>query len=264
MFSFQQKIKMIKIDDIFPNPYQIRRNFEMKGLLSLSESIKEHGVLSPVLLRPSQNGYEIICGQRRVRAVAIAGMSEIPAIIINVKDSKCAEISMAENIHRKQLSYIEEGEGYFNLMSYHRIRKEALKKGLSVDFSRINEKIRLLRLDEDIRYKIEEKALPESFAKELLKIHDKERQLELIEKADIDNLTYREFCKIAKKEAKKIAEEHKLYEINKKSLDINILSNTIEETIKLLKDNDPSVKCARTENEEYVEYTIKLVKKPVF
>ena len=165
-----QKIKRIKINDILPNPYQIRRNFDAMRLSELAESIKENGVLSPVLVRGCIEGYELICGQRRVRAARMAGLDEVPAIVVRAGDAQCAELSMTENIQRQDLSSIEEAEGFFNLMAYHRVKKEKLQKDLSVDFQRINEKIRLLSLSERVRYKIEENKSKSYFFKKVNKI----------------------------------------------------------------------------------------------
>ncbi len=257
MFSSSQKIRMVKIEEILPNPYQIRRNFEINSLLALADSIKEHGMLSPVILRTTQNGYEIICGQRRVRAAMIAGLSEVPSIIMNVKEYKCAELSMVENIHRKPLTYIEEGEGYFNLISYHRMRKEKLKQELSVDSLRINEKMRILRLDDDVRFKLEEKEIPHKIALELLKLHDKEKQLQIIDKIEVEELLYKEISAITQKEGRKKAR----CDAGKKSFDVSIVLNTVENTIDILKESLEDIKTSKTEDRDFVEYNIKIPKR---
>ena len=94
MFSTAQKIKMIKTQDISPNPYQARRNFDKDALLNLSLSIKENGMLSPLIVRGFFGGYELICGQRRLRAAIMAGFKEVPAIIIKAKDVQCASLTL--------------------------------------------------------------------------------------------------------------------------------------------------------------------------
>ena len=113
--KLSQKIRHIKIGDILPNPYQIRRNFDAASLSELADSIKQNGVLSPIIVRGGVKGYELICGQRRLRAARMAGLAEIPAIIVKAGDAQCAELSMTENLQRQNLSHIEEAEGFFNL-----------------------------------------------------------------------------------------------------------------------------------------------------
>ncbi len=260
MLSQPQKIKMIKVDSILPNPYQIRRNFEQTELLELAESIKEVGIIMPVLLRSNDYGYEIVCGQRRVRAAVLAGLSEVPAIIVRAKDCQCAELSMVENIHRKNLGYIEEGEGYYNLISYHRIKKDKLKKRLSVQPVRINEKIRLLRLSELVRYKLEEAGLGERCAASLLKLHDESKQLEIIEKAVKEELSDKDIDNLANKELKKMLKTERKSGKKKLSFDANIFANTIDKTIDLLKNGGANLSHSRADDEKFIEYHIKIAK----
>ena len=260
MFSQSQKIKMVKTDCILPNPYQVRRKFEQTELLELAESIKEVGIIVPVLLRSNSYGYEIICGQRRVRAAVLAGLSEVPALIVKAKDCECAELSMIENIHRKNLGYIEEGEGYYNLMSYHKIKKDKLKKHLSIQASRISEKTRLLRLSELVRYKLEEANFGEKSAVSLLRLHDESKQLEIIEKAAKEDLSDREVDGLTCKELKKMLRSDRKTGEKKQSLDTNIFINTIDETIEMLKNGGANLSYSKKDDENFVEYSVKIAK----
>lgn len=260
-----QKIKFIKIKDIFPNPYQIRRSFERNSLFELAESIKINGILSPVILRGSINGYEIICGQRRIRAAEIAGLSEVPAIIVRAGDAECAELSIVENIQRENLSFTEEAEGYFNLMSYHRVKKDKLQRVLSVKSERINEKVQLLNLSEKVRYKIEENNIPEKYARELLKIHDEEKQLDIIENIINDELTYSKLCDRIKKELLVMIKNEPLKESAQKSLlafksRLSLYKNTLNKTVEILKSNGAKVKMEEKECDKYSEFVFKIYK----
>ncbi len=260
-----QKIKFVKIKDMFPNPYQIRRSFERKALFELAESIKINGILSPVILRGSINGYEIICGQRRVRAASIAGLSEVPAIIVRAGDAECAELSMTENIQRENLSFVEEAEGYYNLMSYHRVKKEKLQRVLSVKNERINEKIQLLNLSEAVRYKIENNNIPEKYARELLKVHDEEKQLDIIESIIIDELTYTKLCERVKKELTAMVKNEPLKETTQKNLlnfkaRLPVYKNTLNKTVDILKNSGAKVKMEEKECEKYSEFVLKIYK----
>ena len=152
-----QRIRMIKIEDLKPNPYQIRRNFNAKSLRELALSIKKVGVLSPIIARATFQGYEIICGERRVRAAQLSGLKTVPAILVRAGDKQCALLSMTENLQREELTAFETGEGYFNLISYHKVKKDALSDELSLEKSEIAKKMRLLSIPENLRYIIEEK-----------------------------------------------------------------------------------------------------------
>lgn len=260
-----QKIKFVKIKDIFPNPYQIRRCFERKSLFELAESIKNNGMLSPVILRGSINGYELICGQRRVRAASIAGLAEVPAIVIKAKDAECAELSMTENIQRENLNFVEEAEGYYNLMSYHRIKKDKLQKALSVKSEKINEKIQLLNLSESVRYKIEENNIPEKYARELLKVHDEEKQLDIIECIVEEDLTYSKLCEKIKCELTGMIKNEQNKEERRKN-NVNyevrypIYKNTLNKTMDILKSGGAKVQMEEKECEKYSEFVFRIYK----
>lgn len=265
MFSTAQKIKMIKTQDISPNPYQARRNFDKDALLNLSLSIKENGMLSPLIVRGFFGGYELICGQRRLRAAIMAGFKEVPAIIIKAKDAQCASLTLIENLQRENLSLSEEADGYYNLMAYHRIKKDRLLKNLSLDSIKVNEKVRLLSLSEKVRYKIEEKGFPEKFAKELLKLHDEEKQLEIIEKAEKEDLSFTDFSKIIKEELRSMSEKKKEKQKPFKHQNIEekmpVYINTVKKTVELLRKSGAKVELLQNESEEISEFIVKIRKK---
>ena len=262
---FSQKIKFVKIKDIFPNPYQIRRSFDRIALFELAESIKINGVLSPVILRGSISGYEVICGQRRIRAATIAGLAEVPAIIVRAGDAECAELSMVENLQRENFSVLEEAEGYFNLMSYHRVKKEKLQKVLSVKGERINEKVQLLNLGETIRYKIEKNNIPEKYARELLKVHDEEKQLDIVEEIIQDELTYSKLCSKIKGELNAMIKNEPLKEKSQKNIAgfkarLSVYKNTLNKTVEILKKSGATVRMEEKENDRYSEFVFKIYK----
>ncbi|MBR1969424.1 MAG: ParB/RepB/Spo0J family partition protein [Clostridia bacterium] len=262
---FSQKIKFVKIKDIYPNPYQIRRSFERKALFELAESIKINGVLSPVILRGSITGYEIICGQRRIRAASIAGLTEVPAIIVRVGDAECAELSMIENIQRENLSIVEEAEGYYNLMAYHRIKKDKLQRNLSVSNERINEKIQLLNLSEAVRYKIEENDISEKYARELLKVHDEKKQLDIIDEIVNAELTYSKLCTKVKNEIAAMIKNEPLKESLQKNIvsfreRLSVYKNTLDKTVEILKKSGAKVKMEEKECDKYSEFVFKIYK----
>ena len=265
MIRTPQKIKMIKIKEISPNPYQIRRNFNSEAIRQLADSIKEVGMISPVILRVISEGYELICGQRRIRAAALLGMETVPAVIIRGGDRQCALLSMIENLQRENISLFEEAEGYYNLMSYHRVKKEDMVKELSLESGRINDKMRLLSLSAPIRYKIEENKIPEKAARELLRLHDEEKQAEIIEKVMKEELNLNDISSEVKNILQEmILKESKAKRGRKKNFNMPLCINTVKKTAELLKKSGAKVETEQTETENYVEFNIKIHKKQVF
>lgn len=265
MIRTTQKIKMIKTAEISPNPYQARRSFDRKKLEELSLSIKENGMLTPVIVRGTFSGFEIICGQRRLRAAIMAGIKEIPAIIIKAGDAQCAQLTLIENLQRENLSFYEEAEGLYNLMAYHQMKREKLLSILSLDWTRVNDRVRLLGLSEKVRYKIEEKGYSEKFAKELLKLRDEEKQLELIERTKKDDWSFTSFSKAIKEEIKEMAQkriwESKSFKEKSTAEKMPVYINTVKKTIELLKRNGAKVELSQQENVDYSEFSVKIYKK---
>lgn len=261
MIRSPQKIKMIKLDEISPNPYQVRRNFSAKSLQLLASSIKEVGILSPVIVRTSINGYELICGQRRIRAAIIAGLSEVPAVIVRAGDRQCAQLSMIENLQRDNISVFEEAEGYYNLMSYHRVKKDELIKNLSLESGRINEKVRLLSLGASVRYKIEENNVSEAVSRELLKLHNEEKQNEILEKAVKEELNKTEVSLLVKQALREMTQKKNEEKRGRKNfLNMPLCINTVKKTVDLLKKSGANVEMNQKENENFVEFTLKINK----
>ena len=206
MIKSGQKIKMINIKDILPNPYQLRRNFNQKELLFLCRSIKNSGMISPVVLRPSLNGYEIICGQRRIIAARMANMESVPAIIIRANDSKCAVMSIEENLCRANLTKYEEAEGFFNLLSYHNIKKDKIINGFFENGVQLARKLQLLRFSEKERYKIEEYKINEDMLSDILKLHDEENRLKVIETIKEQELNQKETAELVRQIQRELSE----------------------------------------------------------
>lgn len=262
MIKTALKIKLLKTGDIIPNPYQIRRVFEQKELENLAESIKEVGMLSPVIVRRTDTGYELICGQRRHRAALLAQIEEIPAIIIRAGDVQCAEISMIENIHRKNIGIFEEAEGFYNLMMYHKIKMDKLAKDLSVDSLLITEKVKLMRINNETKTKIEASGIDERCIKQILRIHNDIERIILINKIINEKLS---FCDIENYVNKYLKERvSALPEKSSKKRLVKdkaaLYENTVRKTVELLKKYGAKVEFSQNNEEEYVEYRIKTLK----
>ena len=136
----ENSILQIPVEDIIPNRFQPRLNFDDQGLQELSKSIKEHGIIQPLVVRKNGEKYEIIAGERRYRAAMMAGLLQVPAILSNINDQASAEIALTENVQRRELTCIEEAKSYQNILDSHTedINQLANKMGVSVIQFKIN------------------------------------------------------------------------------------------------------------------------------
>ena len=183
MKNIQTEIKYIPIKSIKPNPYQPRKDFNRRALEELSQSIKTYGLIQPISVRKLCNeSYELIAGERRLRASEIAELDEIPAIIVDYKDKDSAMVALIENLQRENLSYIEEAEGYYNLINDHGFTQQELAEKLGKSQSTIANKLRILKLPEDVKKTLVENQLSERHARALLKLPDDELKRKALEK----------------------------------------------------------------------------------
>jgi ParB family chromosome partitioning protein len=177
----QREIARIPIDQVRPNPYQPRRVFSEEALLELSQSIRQYGLLQPVSVRKSgPEGYELIAGERRLRACRMAGMAEIDAIVFSAYEQDSAVIAMMENLQRENLHYMEEAEGYQNLIRDHGLSQEELARRLGKNQSTIANKMRILRLPAQVKGALVKHCLTERHARALLRLHDEEMQVKIV------------------------------------------------------------------------------------
>ncbi|WBW49974.1 ParB/RepB/Spo0J family partition protein [Peptoniphilus equinus] len=167
----------VAIADIVPNPSQARKHFDDKALRELSESIKEHGIISPLILRSEGDGYEIIAGERRFRAAQMAGLTHVPALIKDLTEEEADKISLIENIQRVDLNPVEEAMGYKSVMAAYSLTQEELAKALGKSRQYIGNTVRLLKLPEEILDYLQEGRLSVSHGKLLLGIKDAKKQL---------------------------------------------------------------------------------------
>jgi ParB family chromosome partitioning protein len=186
-----EEIIEINVDELRPNPYQPRKHFDETSLNELANSIKEHGIFQPIIVKKSIKGYEIIAGERRWRASKIAGLKTIPAIIRNLTDSQMMEIALLENLQRENLNAIEEAEAYKMMIERLSITQEEVAKKVGKSRSHITNMIGLLVLPKEIRKMIIENKLTMGHARVLSKLEDKTNILELANKVIDENLTVR-------------------------------------------------------------------------
>jgi ParB family chromosome partitioning protein len=190
---------MVRISDVEPNADQPRKNFDPAELEALSESITTYGMIQPITVRSVEGGmYQIVTGERRWRAARMAGLSEIPVIVIVADDKKAAEMALVENIQRSDLNPIEEALGFSALIEEYGLTQEETAKRIGKSRSAITNSLRLLNLPEAVRKMVEEDELSTGHAKVLLGLNNPERMEELANQIIIRDLSVRETEKIVK------------------------------------------------------------------
>ncbi len=236
-----KEVQSISIEDIIPNRFQPRLAFGERELNELSASIKQHGIISPLLLRKIGNKFEIIAGERRYKAATMAGLNNVPAIILETDDNTSAEIAIIENIQRKDLTAIEEAQSYKKLLDKGNTQ-EMIAKKLGIAQSTIANKLRLLALPEEVQEALLNNKISERHARSLLRLNSVEKQIELLNKIVNEKLTVRETDEEIDKQLNSniqieelktsipVIEEEEIFEI-----DDNEPTNQKEEEIDILK-----------------------------
>ena len=182
----------IKLDDIIPNRFQPREVFDEEALNKLADSIKQHGVIEPILVRPVSNKYEIVAGERRYKASVMAGLTKIPAMVRPLSDKECAILAFVENKHRSDVSAIEEARTMEIIIHNNNMTQEELAKEIGVDQSTIANKLRLLNLPIEVQEALMHNEISERHARSLLSVKDEEKQIELLRKIKENKMTVRE------------------------------------------------------------------------
>lgn len=190
--NMEKEIYEISLDDIIPNRFQPRLTFDEEAMKELTASIKEHGVIQPLVLRRLGDKYEIIAGERRYKASTLAGLEKVPAIVMNLDDDKSAEVALVENIQRKQLSAIEEAKSYQQLLDRGYSTQEELAEKLGKSQSGISNKMRLLNLSEDAQEALLANKISERHARSLLSIKNEDLQIKMLNRIINERLTVRQ------------------------------------------------------------------------
>lgn len=189
---------MLRITDVEPNRSQPRKKFDEDALLELSDSIKQFGVLQPLLVQKRQDYYEIIAGERRWRAAKMAGLKEIPVIIKDFTDQQIVEISLIENIQREDLNPIEEAQAYKRLLTEFNLKQDEVAERVSKSRTAVTNSVRLLKLDERVQQMVIDDMISTGHARTLLSIEDKEQQYKIAVQVFDEKMSVREVEKLVK------------------------------------------------------------------
>ena len=186
-----QEVVYLHLDDIIPNRFQPREVFDERALKELAASIKEHGVIQPIIVRQVNNKYEIIAGERRYKASALAGMTKIPAIVNNLDDKEAAKVALLENLQRKNLNPIEEARTYQKILELDQMTQDSLAKTMGKSQSAVANKLRLLSLPDEVQIALLKEEISERHARALLNVENSEQQKELLSRVINEKMSVR-------------------------------------------------------------------------
>ncbi|MFD1928370.1 nucleoid occlusion protein [Sporosarcina siberiensis] len=262
--NHSEKIVQVKIDSIKPNKYQPRSIFSEEKIEELARTIHTHGVIQPIVVREIGEGqFEIIAGERRYRAIKTLGWSEVPAIIRNLDDKETASVALIENLQREELTAIEEAFAYEKLLELHSLTQEALAQRLGKGQSTIANKLRLLKLPEEIKTAIMTKELSERHARALIPLKEADLQISIYKEAvenqmNVKQLEVRvqEVLNPKEKEAKKQVPKRKSV-----SRDVRIAVNTIRQSFALVSKSGIDLVTEEEDSEDFYTITVRIPKK---
>lgn len=257
-----EEVVKLPINKISANKFQPRTVFDEQKIEELARTIHMHGVIQPIVVRMSveENAYEIIAGERRFRAMSSLGWKEVPAIIRNMSDKETASIALIENLQREELTAIEEANAYQNLLEIQGITQEALAQRLGKSQSTVANKLRLLKLPEEIQQALLDRQITERHARVLLQVKDNAMQKKLFDETIEQSLNVKQLElkveKLLSAEPKKAKPRRKAF-----SRDVRIAVNTIKESLNMVSKSGIDVSTEEEEHDEYYQITVKIPKK---
>ncbi|WKT77407.1 nucleoid occlusion protein [Lysinibacillus fusiformis] len=264
-----EEVIKLPIDQIVPNRFQPRTIFDDEKIEELSRTIHTHGVIQPIVVRKtSENQYEIIAGERRYRAMKKLQWTEVPAIVRNLTDKETASIALIENLQREELTAIEEAVAYQKLLELHELTQEALAQRLGKGQSTVANKLRLLRLPDEVQQAILQRKISERHARALISIKDQPLQLEILQQTVDNDWNVRQLEERIQAILHPVTDEQE-ESVPKKarpkrkaiSKDVRIALNTIKQSLTMVTKSGITVKTEEEDTEEYYQITVKIPKK---
>lgn len=263
LFNFSKekilnKVVQIPVDDIFANPHQPRRNFDEKELIMLSESIKQNGILQPLTVRRVENGYELISGERRLRATKLAKLPFVPCIIIEVTERNSAVLALVENIQRQDLSFFDEAYAIDKLIDFYGMTQEDAAIKLGKAQSTIANKLRLLKFNEHEMNLISSSNLTERHARALLKLRTEEQREYAIEKIVKSKLNVERSELLIDGILSIQKEKESLKKRSGAFKDIRLFVNTINKAVETMQAAGIQANSQKIQSDDYVEYVVRI------
>ena len=247
------KIYFLPIDQIHPSPFQARRTFEEQELAGLAQSIRENGLLQPISVRKAAEGYELVAGERRLRACKLAQMTTIPAILCSYADEQTAALGLLENIQRTDLNPFEQAQGLRDVMVLWDCTQAEAAKRLGMAQPTLANKLRLLQLTQDQRQFVLDNGLTERHARAVLRLPENRRSEALIMIAK-RKMNARATDLYIDQLLNETPGKHRVSMVK----DVRIFVNTIDHAIRLMTDNGVPATSHREERDGYIEYTVRI------
>jgi len=260
-----EEVRLIPVDAIAPSPYQPRAVFDDERLEELCDTIRVHGVIQPILVRPRENGFELIAGERRLRAVKKLGMDTIPAIVREMGDPQAASVALIENLQREGLTPIEEAVAYQKLMELHGLTQESLAQRLGKSQSTIANKLRLLQLPEPVRQALLDRQITERHARALLALDDEQAQLQVLREILQKNWSVQQTesrVKFLLETGGRTSERRKRGRRQAFAKDVRIALNTIRQSVDMVSKTGLPIRIDEHQYEDRYEIIIQIAKRP--
>lgn len=258
----EEEIVQLKIDNIIPNQYQPRTVFDEEKIEELAQTLRTHGMIQPIVVRMLEEGkFELIAGERRLRAAKTLEWESIPVIIRDLSDTETASIALIENIQREELSVIEEAHAYKKLIQLHSLTQEALAQRLGKSQSTIANRLRLLNLPEKIQNALMGRKILERHARALMKLKEEKEQLEFLDKIIEGGLNVRQTDELINQFLNKEKRKPEIKNRKWVSKDIRIATNTIKRSLQMISEAGIDVESFEEDSGEYYQMTIRIKKK---
>ncbi|GIN59636.1 nucleoid occlusion protein [Lederbergia ruris] len=256
----KEEVRNIPTTKIVPNRFQPRTIFNEEKIEELARTIRTHGIIQPIVVREIEDDqFEIIAGERRYRAIQSLGWAEVPAIIKNLSDTETASVALIENLQREELTPIEEAIAYGKLLDIHNLTQEALAQRLGKGQSTVANKLRLLKLPEEIQEGLLQKKITERHARALIPLKDVEKQVQVMNLVIEKNLNVKQ---TEEQVVKMLTQKEKPKKRRKAiSKDMRIAVNTIRQSLSMVTDSGINLDSEEEDFDEYYQITIKIPKK---
>lgn len=264
-----KRLVEIDVKAIHPNPYQPRATFDEASIAELAQSIEQVGLLQPLLVRKAADGYELVAGERRLRAVTSLGREKVACIVQqDIVDESSAVMALIENLQREDLHYLEEARCYQTLLESYNLTQEELAKRLGKSQSSIANKLRLLKLSPEIKAVMTENRLSERHARALLRLKDDEEKLGVVDKIVKKNLSVKETEQLVEKTLGKAYDEKEADKAKTKKpmlarivRDYRLFMNTINTAVNQLRESGMAVEVEQADRSDGVDITIKVTRR---
>ena len=262
-----KRLVEVNVASIHPNPYQPRATFDEESIAELAQSIQQAGLLQPLLVRKVDDGYELVAGERRLRAVTSLGMEKVACIVQqDIEDESSAMMALIENLQREDLHYLEEAQCYQKLLETYGLTQEELANRLGKSQSSIANKLRLLKLSDEVKAAMTEKRLSERHARALLKLTDDKQRLDAVERIAEKGLSVKETEQMVEKTLNKAYDEKqdgakprpKLMRIVR---DYRLFMNTINQAVNQLRESGMTVEVEQSDRADGVDIKISVTRK---